>query len=261
MSLEENDKRELANSVHGQTSSKLISPVRSRLELIGWAAAAVLIAGLVYALLPRIGGPHGAGQRDLCRGNLQTIGKALHLYHSEQGCLPPAYIADEQGHPAHSWRALLLPYLDVELARQYRFDEPWDGPHNRLLHGRIARVFRCPSDQSPEHDTSYVAVIGPRTLWPGSETRRFASVTDGLSNTIAIVEVAHSGIHWLQARDFTVAELQAVMHPVEKAEGSTNHSAGRFVLMADSSVQWVDDGVSREQLDALLTIDGREPIK
>lgn len=261
MRPEENDKREVANSVHGQTSLKLSSPARNRVELIGWAAAAVLIAGLIYALLPRIGGPHGASQRDECRGNLQTIGKALHLYHSEQGCFPPAYIADDRGRPTHSWRALLLPYLDEELATQYRFDEPWDGPHNRLLHDRIPSQFRCPSDKSPEHDTSYVAVMGPRTLWPGSETRRFVSVTDGLSNTIAIVEVANSGINWLQPRDLTVAELQAVMHPVEKAAGSTNHSAGRFVLMADSSVQWVDDGASREQLDALLTIDGREPIK
>lgn len=260
MSAAENDKREVASGDPGQTSSNRIAPARSRVELVCWVAAAVLIAGLIYALLPRIGGPRGAGKRDECRDNLRMIGRALYQYHNDHGCVPPAYFADAAGEPIHSWRALLLPYLDEELARQYRFDEPWDGPHNQALHDRIARQFRCPSDKSPKNDTSYVVVIGPQTLWPGSETRRLASVTDGLSNTIAIVEVANSGINWLQPRDFTVAELQAVMHPVEKAAGSTNHSGGRLVLMADSSVQFVHDRISREQLDALLTIDGREPI-
>lgn len=260
MSAEKNDKREVAGGIHDRPLSKLISPARSRIELIGWTAAAVLIAGLVYALLPRIGGPRGSDKSVQCRNKLRAIGKALHLYHSEHGCFPPAYVADEQGRPTHSWRALLLPYLDKELAKQYRFDEPWDGPHNRLLQSRIARQFRCPNDKSPENDTSYVAVIGPRTLWPGSEVRRFVDVSDGLSNTIAVVEVANSGVLCLEPRDFSVAELQTVVHPVEQVEQAANHSGGRHILMADSSVHFFNDRVSPEQLDALLTIDGREPI-
>lgn len=261
MSAEGNDKSDAVSDLHDQTVSKRISPARSRVELVGWAAAVILITGLIYALLPRIGGPRGADKLGRCRGNLQVIGKALHLYHSEQGCFPPAYVADEHGRPVHSWRALLLPYLDDELARRYRFDEPWDGPHNRLLHDRIIAQFRCPRDESPEYDTSYVAVIGPRTLWPGSEVRRFVDVTDGLSNTIAVVEVASAGIHWLEPRDLTVAELQAMMHLVEQSTPTTNHSGRRFVLMADSSVQWLQDDIASQQLNALLTIDGREPIK
>jgi ABC-type antimicrobial peptide transport system permease subunit len=34
----------------------------------------------------------------------------------------------------HSWRVLILPFLEADLVyRQYNFDEPWDGPNNRLL--------------------------------------------------------------------------------------------------------------------------------
>ena len=34
----------------------------------------------------------------------------------------------------HSWRVLLLPYLDrSDLYKAYDFTEPWDGPNNRKL--------------------------------------------------------------------------------------------------------------------------------
>jgi len=46
----------------------------------------------------------------------------------------------------HSWRVLLLPFLDQKpLFDQYRFDEPWDGPHNRKLVSQIQYAYRCPS--------------------------------------------------------------------------------------------------------------------
>src|SRR5205807_8143584 len=53
-------------------------------------------------------------KRTLCRWNLMQIGFALHQYHDEYGSFPPAYIADEQGRPIHSWRMLLLPYMDAQ---------------------------------------------------------------------------------------------------------------------------------------------------
>ena len=38
---------------------------------------------------------------------------------------PPAYLADRDGKPMHSWRVLILPFLEQqELYRAYHFDEP-----------------------------------------------------------------------------------------------------------------------------------------
>jgi len=67
----------------------------------------------------------------------------MHYYHDDFGCLPPAFIPDEQGNPKHGWRVLILPYLEKtgfygteglkRLYQSYDFSEAWDGPHNRKL--------------------------------------------------------------------------------------------------------------------------------
>jgi hypothetical protein len=50
---------------------------------------------------------------------------ALRNYHDRYGRFPPAYVADEHGRPTHSWRVLLLPWLDHRaIYDRYRFDEP-----------------------------------------------------------------------------------------------------------------------------------------
>src|SRR5579871_4350512 len=90
-----------------------------------------------------------------CSLNLQHIGLALHQYHIEYGSFPPAYIADKNGRPIHSWRTLILPYMDLspqysrshlELYNRYRFDEPWNGPHNAALSRESQWEFYCYSD-------------------------------------------------------------------------------------------------------------------
>jgi hypothetical protein len=71
------------------------------------------------------------------------LGRAIHNYYSANGCFPPAYIADKNRRPMHSWRVLLLPYLgENRLYGMYHFDEPWDGPSNRALADRMPAVVR-----------------------------------------------------------------------------------------------------------------------
>jgi hypothetical protein len=70
------------------------------------------------------------------------------------------------GRPWHSWRTLLLPYVDQrDLYRRYRFDEPWDSPHNRNVCG--VRVSAYDYWQSPTPipgTTRFVAVVGRDTV-------------------------------------------------------------------------------------------------
>jgi hypothetical protein len=110
-----------------------------------------------------------------CHNNLKQIAIALHNYHDTFGSLPPAYVADENGRPMHSWRVLLLPFIEHKaLYDEYRFDEPWDGPHNRQLADYMPSVYRCPSDPGANPRlpiSSYLAVVGPETIWPGGQTR------------------------------------------------------------------------------------------
>ena len=47
-----------------------------------------------------------------CRDHLHAIGSANARYVKVHGHYPPAYVTDEHGTPMHSWRVLILPYLD-----------------------------------------------------------------------------------------------------------------------------------------------------
>ena len=71
---------------------------------------AVIVLGfcLISLILPAMSYPRKAVWRAQCRNNLKQIGLALHNYHDTYESFPPAYIADENGRPMHSWRVLLL---------------------------------------------------------------------------------------------------------------------------------------------------------
>src|SRR5690349_21111160 len=72
-----------------------------------------------------------AAQRSSCNCNLKQIGLALHNYHDTYGSFPPAYVADAEGRPMHSWRVLILPFIDCnDLYKEYNFSEPWSSPDN-----------------------------------------------------------------------------------------------------------------------------------
>lgn len=202
-------------------------------------------------------------RRSQCSNNLKQIGLALHNYHDAYGSFPPAYIADDEGRPIHSWRVLLLPYLEDEaLYEQYRFDEPWNGPNNIKLVKKMPTIFQCPSNRSEEktYTTNYVVVVGPHTAWPGEDTVRFADITDGTSNTWLVVEVADSGITWSEPRDLHVLQMAREINPPAGQGISSKHIGGAQVLYADGSVRFIADASSPEDIRRLLTIDDGEKV-
>jgi Protein of unknown function (DUF1559) len=223
----------------------------------------LILSGVVILLaliLPAIDPARGTVLRVQCESNHKQIGLALHYYHDAFGCFPPAYIADEQGRPMHSWRVLILPYLDGSpLHIHYRFDEPWDGPNNRRLHETILSVYNCPAETSTLNsksstNTNYLAVVGTETVWPGSKAVSAKDVTDGLSDTLMIVETANSGIHWMEPRDLHVLQMAPTINSKGGQGISSKHVGGCVTgLLADCSVQLLSDSLPTETLRALLT--------
>jgi prepilin-type processing-associated H-X9-DG protein len=232
------------------------------------AAFAVGVLALVMLLLfpfPSHVGP--AASRNTCISNLKGIAVALQAYHSDWGCFPPPYLADSKGKPMHSWRVLILPYLDRrDVYQAYRFDEPWDGPTNRKVAATLFRCFLCPADGlrmdtvGPLPLTNYLAVIGPRTAWPGDKVVSLNDITDGPGNTILVVEVADSGIQWAEPRDLHVLQMP---HGINRpGQGiSCNHGGGAMVAFADGSVKFLPDSITPAQLDAMLSIAGKEVVR
>jgi hypothetical protein len=204
-----------------------------------------------------------AARRSQCRNNLKQIALALHNYHDTYGSFPPAYIADENGRPMHSWRVLILPFLESsDLYSKYRFDEPWDGPNNRLLADRMPRVYRCPSEtrtDQPSLMTSYLAVVGPETVWPGDKSRSISDIQDGTSTTLLVVESHNSGIHWMEPRDLHTGQMAREINPLHGQGICSCHPGCAGVVLVDGSVRFlVGDEWTRSDVDALLTVAGGE---
>lgn len=87
---------------------------RSRFGWMDLLGVALLLAGTIYLLRPAHVHSHEARRRLQCKYNLKQIGLALHYYHDKYEEFPPAYTVDEHGKPLHSWRTLILPFMDQE---------------------------------------------------------------------------------------------------------------------------------------------------
>jgi hypothetical protein len=220
------------------------------------------LAFIALFMLPLFSRAHICTREGACRSNLRMIAIALHNYHDTYGSFPPAYIADANGKPMHSWRVLLLPFLEEKnLYDLYDFNEPWDGPHNSALALQVPRlkVFECPS-VTKLNETNYVAVVGPQTMWPGEKTITFGDIKDGTSNTIMVVELHNSGIHWMEPRDLDISQMPMGINPPLGQAISSHHPHGAQVALADGSVGFLRDKLPASTLRALLTRSGGETI-
>jgi prepilin-type processing-associated H-X9-DG protein len=201
--------------------------------------------------------------------NLYQIGSAMRNYHDAYGRFPPAYLADKNGRPMHSWRVLLLPFLECEdTYKAYRFDEPCDSPHNRALtdSAEVRKMFACHSDrhargEPDDWETNYVMIVGPGTISDGPNSVRLGDITDGSANTIMIVEVAGSGIHWAEPRDLKADEIGYRTNDPDAPGISSRHRGGAHVLFCDGSVWLLKDSLDPTTVKALTTIAGGEDMK
>lgn len=195
------------------------------------------------------------------RNNMKQIGVAMHNYHSVYGCFPPAVVYDEQGLPMHSWRVLLLPYLDGReaLYDQYDFDQPWDSAGNlELLEQMPSVYFAMPSNDRTT--TSYVVIVGRETMFPPDDVMSIRDVTDGTSNTILVVEQNESGIPWTEPRDL---DFEAMSTTIGDPQGDgiwSGIQGGTNVGMVDGSARWLREETPPEMVRAMLTRDGREIV-
>jgi prepilin-type processing-associated H-X9-DG protein len=238
---------------------KKTSPWLIVLALVGGFFVLLFCSGIPVALLlPAVSSAREAGRRAACSNNLRQISLAMLNYENNFKQFPPASKTDGDG-PAMSWRVAILPYLDEQsLYQQYDPKQPWDSPHNRKLLDTVPREFRCPSNPSAgSSETDYVMVVGPHTVGgdPGSKGVGMPDITDGMSNTLLIVEVHGLGIKWTEPRDITLKELIANMQ-----SGKSPHPRGFNVAFCDGSVQFVPVTIDAETLRRLATIDDGQSV-
>ncbi|MBL8817262.1 MAG: protein kinase [Planctomyces sp.] len=186
---------------------------------------------------------------------LQKIAVAFHMIHDKVGSFPGSRMKhldrqeNEFEHP-YSWRVAILPYIgQQELFDKYRFDEPWDSDNNLALLSEMPEFYRsphAPRDQRPGNTNllGFATEQGGLGL-KGGET--MSSFTDGTSNTILIVETAHS-VPWTKPEDLTESKVEPIAgHPL------------RFVL-ADGSVGEMNS-IDTDNLEKMITRNGGEVIR
>ena len=202
-----------------------------------------------------------------CKDNLKKLGVAFHAYHERHGSFPPAFVKGKDGKPAHSWRVLILPFLGrQDLYDAYNFDEPWDGPNNIRLAKQMPDVFACPGGAGRgKGKTSYVAVVGSQTVWPGDRAVGLQDITDGSSLTVQLIEIADSDIGWTEPRDVRIDEIIPPDGDGIGPRFASGHKGSVNVLFCDGSVKRIKTPPAwsnpRKILYSLLTAASGQPYK
>jgi Protein of unknown function (DUF1559) len=186
---------------------------------------------------------------------------AVANYHEAYGSYPPAYIADRDGRPIHSWRVLILPYLEQQsLYARYNFAEAWDGPNNRTLAGEIGNIYmRSGLEADQNHSTSFVAVVGCHTAWPGNTPTKHADLRDGAKNTLLVVEVPDGQFRWMEPRDLEFDRMSFTIND-RSGRGLGSRLGGARVVSANGTVRTLPDNFDPKTLRAMLTADGGEAV-
>jgi hypothetical protein len=200
-----------------------------------------------------------------CSANLAAIGAALHQYQAKYGCLPPAFVTDGTGRPAHSWRVLLLEFIDPTLFGQYDFSEPWDGPNNSRLSHRMPGCYACPAASAPPGSSSYAVIVAPWAAFRGSSSVSLSQIRAFGQKPILVAELDGAGVPWLEPRDLRLSATRmnrtGTEHYAELRQqglaGPGIHLRGSNFLFSPTQVEPLK--VSGDQLlDAMLSINGGE---
>lgn len=230
---------------------------RCGVTLIELLVAMSVIGVLVAVLLPAVQQARSSARRVECANKLRQLGVAFLNFETDHQHFPSGKtdIREIPKRGEMSWLVALLPYIEqTELwdrsaaafeANPLPYFNP---PHSPL--GKAVAAFTCPEDPRVEHPqsasslggayaglTSYLGISGvdhrdrDGVFYFGSAVR-FADITDGSSNTLAIGERPPSsdfnyGWWYTGAGQDGTGNVDMVMGVEERVAGPASHFAGR----------------------------------
>ena len=197
--------------------------LRRGFTLIELLVVIAIIAVLIALLLPAVQSAREAARRIQCVNNLKQLGLGMHNYESSNGVLPPQMVLTFNSSGTVAWKSSwgassrIVPYLELgTVYNAINYVHKTSDPTNATAVSTQLKVFLCPSEPNQQAftvtssagvTTTYgvsnygwcegtwytfggFAAGGPTAGAIGSNmSRRFASITDGLSNTVLGAEV------------------------------------------------------------------------
>ncbi|TWT38997.1 DUF1559 domain-containing protein [Blastopirellula retiformator] len=296
--------------------------VRHGFTLVELLVVIAIIGVLIALLLPAVQQAREAARRMQCANNLKQIGLGLHNFHDTYNHMPPG--GSRSAHGGYTWGAFILPFVEQTNVWDAILDEAGNYPPDPTgksgsiycgcheygvwttpgPESTVLEMYVCPTDTLAElRDSTDQGFRCGKSNYAGSmgwghsygngffnrfisSITRFADVTDGLSNTIAIGEVGagrggsapspenptYTGwagspkggsgtslTHWGPLREAwhgTPINLFNGGGPLqdpnawEKGFGSL-HPGGAQFLLADGSVHFLAETISLETYDNL----------
>ncbi len=255
-----------------------------------------IIGILIALLLPAVQAAREAARRMQCTNNLKQLGLAAHNYHDTYKCLPPAFmVVNEQGviNGGWAWGVFLMPFIeqsplqDKLSVTKYTLSQVVSDPALMPMLQTPLDVMKCPtSTLQPLREylggtgimvstANYMCCRGffrysgqthltkPNNgLFYGESSVRFADITDGLSNTIALGErtvlpiyvndpkrwpswCGPGGLSPTGGVGSTVSSsvYDKMNHPTDIHLFSSEHVGGANFCFADGSVHFISDTI------------------
>ncbi|WP_254509380.1 DUF1559 domain-containing protein [Anatilimnocola floriformis] len=291
-------------------------PAFRAFTLVELLVVIAIIGVIVALLLPAVQAAREAARRMSCQNNLRQFGIALHNYHDTHGVFPPQRLEE----PNHGWMSMMLPQIEQgNLHAIYKFNVNWQHVDNQPAVTTKIKIAVCPSAPGANRrDTvvtnKFAAVsdyaipgnVAPalytgnglpaagdtRGIISGNAGTRMAEVTDGLSNTILLLEDAGRPEFWLRGKrgpastndgcgnadvvdgrvkgagwadpasdipphSFAVNGLTCpgpcVMNCTNNNEAYSFHPGGISIVLGDSSVRFLSDTISVRTFAAMIT--------
>jgi prepilin-type processing-associated H-X9-DG protein len=228
---------------------------RRKFRFIELLAVLSIIGILVALLLPAVRTGRTAALRAQCTNNLKQIALALRNYESAYKALPPAYSVDSEGKPLHSWRTLILPYLERQrLYESIDLSKPWNDPANAAALKTGISEYRCPAADCPANRTTYMAIVAPNGCFRPNKPRQLSEITDDHGETLMVIEVgSEHAVHWMAPTD---ADETLVM--ASGPSTKRNHAGGTNAAFVDGSVRFLQSAMPAAERRALISIAGND---
>ncbi len=214
------------------------------------------IAVMIGLLLPAVQKVREAAARSQEQNNMKQIAIAMHNQHDVSNKWVVPYAVDSQGvtQTGNSFRVSLLPYMGHDPVYQaIDLTQPWDSVRNAPQTRLVIPQYQLVDDRSTQSNTTpYRAFVGGGAMFEADgKPVTMASITDGLSNTIMMVQATEQ-VPWAKPQELPYSKTT----PLPKF-GSPRTPAGFNVMMADGSVRFVKSTISEQNLrNAIEKADG-----